>query len=186
MKERKIALISCRVLSIYIFVQGIMHISNFISFSLTSLLDQSFKISYKNQIILMSLLPACVLLILGIVLWIKADKTSKYIIFEEDDIDDDMTLNMDELQYIALSIVGIIVLINVIPEFLREIPNVIQLKNNVIPSDLFAYAKIISSVVEKIIRLILGFLLVLRAKGIVGFIRKIQGLGLDDINDSQN
>lgn len=167
-----------------------MHISNFISFSLTSLLDQSFKISYKNQIILMSLLPACVLLILGIVLWIKADKISKYIIFEEDDIDDDidddMTLNMDELQYIALSIVGIIVLINVIPEFLREIPNVIQLKNNVIQSDLFAYAKIISSVVEKIIRLILGCLLVLRAKGIVGFIRKIQGLGLDDINDSQN
>lgn len=183
MRERKIALIACKVLSIYVFVQGIVHISNFITLFLIPLLDQSFIISFKSQIVVMSLVPAFILLILAIVLWLKAEEISKLIITEEDNLDNNRTLNIEELQSIALSIVGIVILVSVIPAFFREIPNMLQLRNEFVPSNSNVRAQIICSIVEKVTRLILGLLLVLKVKGIAGLVRRLQRVGLENIDE---
>lgn len=183
LKERKIALIACRVLSIYILIQGIAYGSSYVSMSVLSRTYQTFDKSLIYQTLLISLVPLVILLVLAGVLWIKAEGVSKFIIPYEATEEHDSPIDIENLQTAALAIVGIIIVVKVVPEFIGQIPKLLGLKNNPMIVDSFYKTEITYSILEKTIRLTLGLLLTLKGRGVIGAIKSLQKAGLNNIDE---
>ena len=183
MKERKIALVACRVLSIYILVQGLVYGSNYILMSMLSITYQTFDKTLRYQTILMSLVPAFLSMVLAGVLWIKAEGVSKFIIPYEATEEHDNSIDIEKLQTAALAIVGIIIVVKVVPEFIGQIPKILRLKSNPMIVDSLYKTEMTYSIIEKLIRLVLGLFLTLKGRGIIGVIKTLQGAGLNNIDE---
>lgn len=182
MSEKSIAKIACRVIAIYIMIKGIEYISCFFSMSLQPYFGQGIDKNMMLQMILGSILPSVILIILGIILWVKATKISDYMI--DDDVEANKTnINVNELQSAAFSVVGLMILIKLIPEISNLIPRLAYFTGEYIPKETIVWLEIKISIIGMIIKLIIGLLLLFKSRGLVGFIKKLQKAGLRDLDD---
>ena len=181
MNEKNIANIACKVLSIYVIVLGIKQISYLLGISLTGYLNLGFSNNTIIQAVFISILPSIILIITGLILWIKSKKISSHMICENEAIETHKTsIDVYELQSAAFSIVGIVILINLIPDIGALISKQAIFSGDYIPKETIYRFEIKVSITEMIIRFIIGLLLLFKSKGLVGFIKNLQHAGLDD------
>lgn len=181
LNEKNIANIACKVLSIYIIVLGIKHISFLLSVSLSGYISLGFNKSTIIQAVFISILPSIILIVAGLILWIKSAKISSHMICDNESIETNKTsINFYQLQSAAFSIVGIIILINLIPDIGSLISKLAFFTGDYIPKQTIYRFEIKVSITEMIIRFIIGLLLLLKSKGLVGFIKNLQHAGLDE------
>lgn len=181
MNEKNIANIACKVLSIYVIVLGIKQISYLLSISLSGYLSLGFDRDIIIHAIFISILPSIILIAIGLILWIKSKKISSYMICENESIEaNEKRINVYKLQSAAFSIIGIVILINLIPDIGNLISNLAVLSGKSIPKETIFRFEIKVSLTEIIIRFIIGLLLLFKSEGLTGFIRNFQHADVDE------
>lgn len=187
MKSKDLAFILLRTLSIYIFIQAIMNLSHIINYSIISNLGTFKNAGYETNISVLSLLltsiaPFLILLIIAIILWIFTSQITKYLLPEDLNNDEnEKKINLEELQYIAFSIIGVLILSSALPQLFNLVPNIIKM--NDIGSSLVTSSyktEVIFAIIEKAVRVLIGLFLIFGSKGLVGLLKKIRGLGVKD------
>jgi hypothetical protein len=170
LNEKVIATVACRVLSIYSIIKGLERSVYLIT------LPFLFEDIDKNalfSIIFIYVIPSITLIITAILLWVKASRISELIIPSSNESEiNKIDLNIIELQSVAFSVVGLIVLVRLIPDTLDIIPQIKHLSGDNVPFRSIFKLEIVISIVETIIKLIIGLLLLFKSSGFVGMLRK--------------
>ncbi|OEF96891.1 hypothetical protein BHF71_11290 [Vulcanibacillus modesticaldus] len=127
-----------------------------------------------------SLIPFFIQLLFSALLWIYAEKITNYILLNNENAQKrSIPLYSQELQAIAFSVIGLVIIADAIPQIFHVIPNLIRL--NEIGSSLATpqlKVETIFSLIEKIVRLIIGLILFFGSKGLVGLLKKIREAGI--------
>ena len=130
------------------------------------------------SLILGSITPFIFLLAMSIFLWIFTDRISNHLIPKQENNEHDSKLDLDNLQYIAFSVVGILFIIFTIPQIFSLLSSIIKMKE--ITFDLATTqfkTELIFSAVESGVRLLIGFVLIFGSKGLSGLLRRIREAG---------
>lgn len=115
------------------------------------------------------LLPPILLIVGGIILWVTAPALSK-IIFRTSDLPDQQNLSFIELQTIAFSVVGLIILIDALPYLIKSIIALYMFKAYSI-SDKRSIIERNTLLIFALIKTAIGFWLLLGSRGIVKLIK---------------
>ena len=159
-----------------------MSLFQIINYSIVSYIE-AFNLGFDTNISILSFVfasiaPFFLLLIIAIVLWVFTNRILKYLLPEDLDNTSESKINLDDIQYIAFSIIGILILTNALPQIFNLIPNIIRY--NEISSHLHTpqfKTEVIFSIVENVAKLIIGFILIFGSKGLTGLLKKIRELG---------
>lgn len=176
MRERNIATIALKVMAIYIFIQSIKYISYFISTSYFQFVNQDVGKSLITNMIVTSLVPAVILIIFGLILWVKASKIAEHMVICDDV--DDRNVNVEGLQSAAFSVVGLVILVNIVQDLPKFIFQIMNLRGSYILLKSTTGLEIKISIVIIVIRFAIGLILLLKSRGIVGLIKSLRKAGL--------
>ncbi|WP_202710945.1 hypothetical protein [Sporosalibacterium faouarense] len=132
-----------------------------------------------SSLLLYSLVPTVVMIVLGLILWIGSGKISFYIVPENELEKECKEINYKELQVLTFSVVGLIILTNVLPNIIEEISNLILLKKNYALTNFNTRFKAIFNMIELIVEVIIGLLLLIKSRGIVVLLKKVQNAGVN-------
>lgn len=183
LRERNIATIALKAMAIYIFIQSIKYISYFISTLYFQFVNQDIGKSLITNMIIASLAPAIILMILGLILWVKAKKIAEYMVICEDV--DDRNVNVEELQSAAFSVVGLVILVDIVKDLPKFIFQIMKFKGSYILLKSTTGLEIKISIVIMVIRFAIGLILFLKSRGIVGLIKGLRKAGLNSIEEKE-
>ena len=177
MNYKAISKISCKIISIYTFAQFIMFFQRFYYhiFYQNKLLNQ---INQTEQNSVLLSLPFFLLLFTSIILWVYADKISSFMVKKPMNPSNTVSLDYVELQAIAYSVVGVIMLINSIPEIVSLGINIKLLVSEDIANMEMLLIMDKIKIIGYVIKTILGLWLLLGSSGIVGLIKTLRTTGL--------
>lgn len=182
LNEKGIATIACKVLSIYSVIKGMERISYMISIMLQPSLSQGFDNGMISQMIYISIIPSVTLIIIGILLWAMSSRISEIMVNNiNGSIVNRSEINILELQSAAFSVVGLLILVNLISEISSLIPQIAELSGEYIPTGTTYRLKVKVSMIEAGVKLILGLLLLFKSSGLVGVVKNLRKAGLKDI-----
>lgn len=181
LKRKDYAFLAIRVLAVYIFVQSLKLLSNIFMFTLLPSIN--YGTNLETAIIVGSLGPFFTLFILAILLWIYTDRIATILLPSSDDDSDiqgsDNTshqLSKETLLSISIYLVGLIIIVNTLPEIFYTISNYIQYKAVEGATNLQFKYQVYSQIAEKALSLILGIYLMIGNKGLVKLYKKINGM----------
>lgn len=173
MNYKAISKISCKIISIYSFAKFIMFFQRFFY----HIFYQNRLIQIEQNSVLLSL-PFFLLLFLSIILWVYADKISSFMVKKPINSSNTISLDYVELQAIAFSVVGVIMLINSIPEIISLGINIKLLVSEDIANIEMLLIMDKIKIIGYVIKTILGLWLLLGSSGIVGLIKTLRTIGV--------
>ncbi|MEX1030702.1 MAG: hypothetical protein WDZ91_11760 [Paenibacillaceae bacterium] len=174
MKLREFSFLAVRILAIYLFILGISHLVDLLNFAIPVYLQVIEDDTTYSEVFLIVGIPAFSLIIGGIVLWILAEKLSKYIM-RNSSTELETTLQTKEIEGFVLSVIGLILAILSFSIIVRISMNYIHLVNQDMQFD---RQSLLYTFVEQLIRFVIGIILLIKAEGFALLLRKIRGLGL--------
>lgn len=171
MKIRDLAFMALRILSIYLFILGLNHLVNILEFALPTYMQVVEQDTTYTEVFFVIGIPTFILLISSVVLWFLADKLSRFIIPKSSNESEEITMQSKQMEGFVLSVIGLILLVLSFTGLVRNILNYINLVNQgLVPGRL----SFIYSLVEQVIRFLLGLLLLLKAEGFALSLRKMR------------
>ncbi|OEH86589.1 hypothetical protein BHU72_10025 [Desulfuribacillus stibiiarsenatis] len=170
---KSIAFMVIRVLSICFIVLGFRYLGNVVTISLPSFMgmyDPNF-----NRILASLSIPVIVVFVFGIILWIFAERISSYLVLKEAK-EEPTNIDIEKIEPIAYSILGVLLLVFSIPEQIRYISQIAMMDKEFmnIPQ---IHWPIYSSIVVEAIKIMLGLLLLLQANSIKKLVKKLREIG---------
>lgn len=179
MRNRDIAYMAIRILSLYIFMQACISLVHFINFGIIPIIVGSNDISFW-QVFIGFFGPFALLLGCSILLWMFTDRICNFIIVRKEDMEDEQNqLTIKSIQSIAYSVVGLIIFVKAVPQAVRIIPQVKFIIGEYALGNEQVRIKMTFQVIEKILELFIGFSLFVGGKGLVGIFEKLRNLGLE-------
>lgn len=177
MNKKDIAFLWVRLAAIYIFIITLNWLAVGSYQVIVELFFSSTAKGNYSQVII-SLIPLVILITAGILLWVFSKKISNHLIDEskENEREKFEQINLKEIQVIAFSVVGLILLVNAIPEFIYRLASLIAIANDGyggMRNKIGLYLPII----RDSIKLIIGFSLFFGAKGLLGILNKARNAG---------
>jgi len=174
MSIKSLAFLSIRVVSICFFVLGVRYIGNIASITMPGFMDISDP-GYAEVFIRFSI-PAIVFFVFSVILWIFSIRISSYLVLRENNNNDSINLDIEKLEPIVYSILGVILLAISIPELIRYISQAMM-----IDKDIFMYQKHMwySSIAVEVVKILLGIYLVLQANTIKKLIHRLRKIGVE-------
>lgn len=174
MKIRDLAFMAIRILSIYLFILGLNHLVNILEFALPTYMQViDYETTYTEVFFVIGI-PTFILLVSSVVLWFLADKLSRFIIPKSSSESEGISMQSKEIEAFVLSVIGLILLVLSFTSIARMVLNYINLMDQGIVSDRLGF---IYSLVEQVIRFLLGLILLFKAEGFALMLRKIRKLG---------
>lgn len=171
MHNKHIAEMACKILAIYIFIQGLIQLTYFPMSLITD-------IGGQVNLIVVSFIPFMILFAVSILLWIYAKVLAEYIAPSEDiSVRETPNHDYNELQAIAFSVVGLVIIAGAIPRLIQLIPNLAFYSENALWDPRFKLRTIIEAIVP-IAQLTIGFFLLFSSKGLVELLNRIRGVGI--------
>ncbi|MGG3280010.1 hypothetical protein [Paenibacillus solani] len=182
MKIRDLAFMAVRILSIYLFILGLNHLVNILEFVLPTYMQViDYETTYTEVFFVIGI-PTFILLISSVVLWFLADKLSRFIIPKSSSDSKGISLKSEEIEGFILSVIGLILFVLSFTSIARMVLNYINLMNQGIVSDRLGS---IYSLVEQVIRFLLGLILLFKAEGFALMLRKIRKLGSNHLKNDE-
>lgn len=181
MSKKEVAILSCRILAIY----SVLSAARALNYLM--ILEQMFQSNtWPGSIILIlisSAMPSVLLCVFGVVLWLKAEKIAACMLPVSGETVESPVLSIAEVQSAAFSVVGVMILAEVIPQLAQTASNIIIMhKLGYLPQNQWFLTNDISRMVGMAIQLILGFWLFFGSRGMAGLYRKIREAGLSRKN----
>ncbi|MHB1418376.1 MAG: hypothetical protein ACYCX4_02135 [Bacillota bacterium] len=115
MNKREIASLGCKLLGIYMIIQGINVMSNIFSLMITTS-GQSTP-DYLTGFIF----PFLFLIVFGIILWLLSDRLAGIMVKGKTRVQEDPGLKASDMQRVSFSVVGLLLLGNSIPKLVSFI-----------------------------------------------------------------
>ncbi|QOY35228.1 hypothetical protein AWH56_021425 [Anaerobacillus isosaccharinicus] len=182
MNIRFLAIVSLKILAVYVVVLALRSLPMFISSAqmLVHLRESNFEVGRGDEIglLFVGIIPFLILTSLGVLFWVNAEKISEFI-FRKQQLDDvtkkeDEKQFLHELQIMIFSIVGLLVLIQTLPQLFNLIPSVILLsdKYGMNNSEIHTIIWLVGSLVQ----IGIGAYLFFGSKGLSGILKKIREL----------
>ncbi len=173
--------LACRVLAIYIFIKLLPQLQTLLLVYGSNANNLTMLPKYTVLSLVLSIASVGVT---AIVLWRYADKIADHMIGDAA-VEEENTakINYDALQVIAFSVVGLLALVDGIPDFLKSLADIIGLRALEIPG-IITYNRsftldMLPQLIGNIVKIALGFWLLLGAKGIKRLIALTRG-GIED------
>lgn len=168
MKKADITYLACRILAIYIFFRALQHLSY-----LPLFFQGSAEPVMKVLMSLTVLVPFLILAGLGAALWIFAGRFVQYLLPNSEELGEQvLMINIEEIYAIAFAIVGVVIVAITIPEFFQAIPNITVLKSQAPFTDPIFKLQTTFALIKNIVRLALGFGLILGRRGVSELLSK--------------
>lgn len=175
-----ISYLCIRVVALIVFLLGLHNLMSFFQISLPTYL-QVINVNWSSfEIFLMAGLPACMLIIISIVLWLAAGKLS-IVLLPKDAARQDSTIesiaHLRGIEAFVLGIIGLMLVIFSFTTLVRIISNHIVMVSH---SDfgLINYQAHFSSYMEQGLRLVIGIALLVKADSATYLLHKIRRIGL--------
>lgn len=164
MNIRDVANMACKILGLYIIIQAINVLFNFLYLSIT--------ISFQDNILNLSV--AIVYISFGILLWYFSDKLSAIMVKTNTYDKESPRLDINSIQRVAFSVLGLFFIGNSLPKLVGLLCN-IYLSTIEHSRSSILILKSGSIIAEFIV----GLVIFLGSKGLVSVLNKIRNAGLD-------
>lgn len=174
------AILAIRILAIYVIVQALKNLPMFVSSSqmIVQLRDPfAVQEGLNLPILIAGFVPFFVLTFIALLLWLKADAFVSFIgkkIPRFDDGSDNEQLSAS-IQITAFSVVGLVVIVNTIPQLFHVIPSWILTGDQYGMNDL-AKTQTTMYTIGLVVQIGIGFYLFIGSKGLAGILRKVRDL----------
>ncbi|SHI89062.1 hypothetical protein [Desulfosporosinus lacus] len=116
MSNREIASLACKILSIYMIIQGINVSTNVLSFAVA----MSHQITREN---LLNISYPLMYILFGVLLWLLSSKLSVVIVKKETHFNEGTRISANDIQRIAFSVLGLFFPGNSLPRLVSVIPS---------------------------------------------------------------
>lgn len=172
MSKREIASLACKILGIYITIQGINALSSMVLLISTSPLDEMASGIFINVIF------SFVYILFGVLLWFFSDKLSGIMTKGESQYKEGPGIEVSDIQRVAFSVLGLYFIGSSLPN-LVAIVLTSSIREQAIP-----FTQSLLGSVGVIARFIIGLGIFLGSQGLVGFLNNMRTLGLKKENDN--
>ena len=166
MSKREIASLACKVLGIYLVIQGINVMANVLSISIVTP-NQMAPESLTNIVF-----PFIFLIIFGVLLWFLSDKLSVSMAKGEIHSNEGLGINASDIQRISFSVLGLFFIGNSLPKLVSTLTNAYAM------SELNSTTRLLFGAGGAITQFIVGLGIFLGSQGLVNFLHIIRTAGL--------
>lgn len=178
MKIRELAYLAIRVISVYLFVLGVNHLVNLLTFALPNYVQVlKIDVSYV-EIFFIAGSPTLILFISSVLLWLFAGRVSGLLV-PKPSTEADQNILFHQVEGFVLSVVGLLITIHAFTRLLTTILNYVNILNQGFHGDGMNY---MISIGAQAFLLIVGIVLQFRAEGFAYMLRKIRNWGIDSRN----
>ena len=119
MKNKDLAFISIRILSLYIFTKALLGIGSIVNLMITQI---GIGIIPVKQLVFTFLNSFGLAFVISILLWVFADKISSLVIGKKENLQEGHSkITLKSIQAIAISTVGLIIIVSGLPELVKVI-----------------------------------------------------------------
>lgn len=169
MIKEEISGLACKILSIFLIIQGISAIANVLTYYCTS---PNIENKYAGNIFF----PFIFYILLGILLWIFSNKLSAIMTKKENSYDsnENSKISSNDIQRISFSVLGLFFLVNSIPPIISGLTNfysVPQFNSSI---------RLLPNVAGSVIQFVLGLLIFIGSQGLVNFLKAIRTAGVKE------
>lgn len=173
MSKREIASLACKILGIYMIIQGINVSANVLSISIAT----------PNQIApgsLFNIIFSFIFLILfGVLLWFFSDKLSAIMVTGENHSNEGSGIEVSDIQRVSFSVLGLFFLGNSLPKLVSTLTSMYSMSG--LPNSI---TRLLIGAGGTITQLIVGLGIFLGSQGLVNFLNNIRHVGLKREDDS--
>lgn|SRR5690606_897267 len=177
-KLNELSYLIIRVLAIVFFLFGLNHLMNLLEFSIPSYMSIVDYLSFFEAFLMVGI-PACILIIVSIVMWLLAGRISSLLLPKVAPAEQELNIvHVKYLEGYILAVVGLLLAVFSFTAMLRLV-----LTYFVIPTEQgFAFTNQVQlySIVEQGLRFIIGIVLLVKAEGFARLLRKIRSVGLKE------
>ncbi|THF83479.1 hypothetical protein [Cohnella fermenti] len=188
MRIKDLAFVLIRLLALYVFVQGIGQLANLFQLLYLGRLSASLLDLSVALFVSVFVASAAVYFLAGWLLWSRSGRLVRLLLKSEESSEaapeaaaapEKPAVPMKEWYSLGLVLVGIVLVAANIPALIGNIAQLIQYATSELPSA-FASARRQTwiELVAVVLKLVIAFVLIFRADGIAGLIRKIRELGV--------
>ncbi|WP_434512168.1 hypothetical protein [Desulfitobacterium sp. AusDCA] len=117
MNKREIASLACKILGIYLIIQGINVMANILSTSIAT------PNLITHETILNIIFSYIFLIIFGALLWFLSGKLSLLMVKDESPFDEGFSLKANDIQGIVFAAIGLVLIGNSLPKFATNLIN---------------------------------------------------------------
>lgn len=176
MNYKSLAKVACRIMSIYFFSMFIIFVSSTV-YSMFSIYQEfNRELFMRNLISMISIVAAY--LFVSIALWVLADKISCMMVGTSKEADDNINIEYKKMQYIAFSVVGLVIVATSIPDIITTSMTLYKVTSpleGVYNSEITTYQiRLLGEVIQSLI----GLFLLFGGKGILNMITKLRTVGI--------
>lgn len=167
MSKLEITRIACKILGVYLIIQGLNVFANVIS-SYILMQDQSTVMLFVSVVF-----PFSFLIIFGISIWVFSGKLSSLIVKGEVYSKEESGLKANDLQRVAFSILGLLFIGTSLPELVSNLMNLITM------DEIYsASIRLLPGILGNIVQLIIGLVIFFGARGLVNLLENLRHAGL--------
>ena len=127
MSKREIASLACKILGIYMIIQGINVMGNILSVSLATP-----KVIAPGSLINF-LFPFIFLFLFGVLLWLLSDKLPAIMVRGENHSNEGSGIGPNDIQRVAFSVLGLYFLGNSLPKLVSTLTNMYSMRMSGMP-----------------------------------------------------
>ncbi|MHB8127293.1 MAG: hypothetical protein ACYDEJ_17055 [Desulfitobacteriaceae bacterium] len=167
MNKHEIASLACKILGVYMIIQGINVFVNVVT-SAFMMPDQSASIMLVNIFC-----PFIFLIIFGIILWFLSGKLSAFMVNRESYSKEESGIKVIDIQRIAFSVVGLLFIGASLPKLISSLMSFIAMKE-MIDNNL----RLLPGLLGDIAQLIIGLGIFLGSQGLINILEHIRSSGL--------
>jgi hypothetical protein len=171
MSKQEIASLACKILGIYIIIQGINVLSSvlYVSIATPNLMANESLIN-----IIFSLMY----IFIGVLLWLLSDKLSAIMVTGENHYNEGSGIQVGDIQRVAFSVLGLFFLGNSLPKLVSTLTNEYFMSGSP-----YSTTRLMLEAGGTVVQLIVGLGIFLGSQGLVNFLNTIRTAGLKREDD---
>ncbi|MDQ7096725.1 hypothetical protein REC12_24335 [Desulfosporosinus sp. PR] len=168
MNKREIVSLACKILGVYVIIQGIDIIANV----LTASVINPNQMGLENLIAI--IVPYIFPIIFGVLLWVLSGRLSSTMVEAGDFTNDSSSsIKADDIQRIVFSAIGLLLIGNSLPKIVTNLTS--MLTTSEVPN---MTARLLPGMVGALIQIIFGIGVFLGSKGLVSLLNMFKYAGL--------
>ncbi len=167
-----IANLSLRILAVYTAVQAVKNLPLFINNTQAILYMRNGGNAEDSLLFLLGIIPFLLLVCVGIFLWVNAEKISAFILRKQNST---VLEEQKELQVTLFSVVGLLVIVQTLPQWFNLIPSLIFMTERYQMMGLSINAiHTYTALIGLLVQVCIGLYLFLGARGLAGVLKLLR------------
>ncbi|WP_088186648.1 hypothetical protein [Desulfosporosinus sp. FKA] len=177
MSKQEIASLACKILGIYMIIQGLNVMVNIIPvYYFTP------QQGFSNNLLVI-IIPFAVLIVFGVLLWPLSNKLADLMVKGETNFHEESGVKASDIQRVSFSVLGLLLFGNSIPKLISELVSFYSMRG-MANSTVRLLGQL--GVLGTIVQFIIGLGIFLGSEGLVNFLNTIRNAGLNDKKDSND